>query len=451
MVAFVLTLLAVMASPSTGAGDADERPPNVVLILSDDAGYADFSFQGSRRFPTPHIDSLAARGVRFTQAYVSASVCSPSRAGLITGRYQQRFGHEHNFPSSSGPEVGLAVGERTLADALGERGYRTVGLGKWHLGYGSDMHPLARGFDHYHGFLQGSRSYWPDETDNRRQHQQDGATLDEDFDYLTDHLGERAAEYVAAHAHEPFLLYLSFTAVHTPMHALEPDLAAVEDVQVEKRRKLAAMTVAMDRAVGQVLAALRDHDLERDTLLVFVNDNGGAWNNGSSNGHLRGSKGTPYEGGVRVPMLMQWPDVLPAGTVYDLPVSTLDLFATALAAAGSAVAADPSSPAHRDRSELDGVDLVPYLTGRASGRPHEALFWRRRTNQAVRVGDWKLVIDQGMRPVLFDLADDPGESRDLAAEHPDVVRELADRFERWATELVPPAWGSSAVDPPAAR
>jgi arylsulfatase A-like enzyme len=449
-VSFALLLLS--SAPLRGqAPPTEARPPNVVLILSDDAGYADFSFQGTRRFPTPHIDTLAARGVQFTQAYVSASVCSPSRAGLITGRYQQRFGHEHNFPSNSGPEVGLAVGERTLADALGDHGYRTIGLGKWHLGYGPDMHPLERGFDHYHGFLQGSRSYWPDETDAKRQHQEDGETLDEDFAYVTDHLGERAAGYVADHAHEPFFLYLSFTAVHTPMHALEPDLAAVEDVQVEKRRKLAAMTVAMDRAVGQVLAALREHDLERDTLLVFVNDNGGAWNNGSSNGALRGTKGTPYEGGVRVPMLAQWPGVLPAGTVYDLPVSTLDLFATALAAAGPAAATDPSSSADRGHLELDGVDLVPFLTGRARGRPHEALFWRRRTNQAVRVGDWKLVIDQGMRPVLFDLAEDPGESRDLAAEHPDVVRELADRFERWATELVPPGWGSSAVNPPAAR
>jgi len=435
-----ISLLAACAAPPATGPHA--TPPNVVLILCDDAGYADFSFQGSDTIRTPHIDSIADTGVHFAQGYVTASVCSPSRAGLLTGRYQQRFGHEHNFASNSDPSVGLPLAERTLADALRERGYRTAAMGKWHLGYGPELHPRSRGFDEFFGFLQGSRSYWPIKGTPRNRLQRDGEPVEESFTYMTDLLGEEASDFIGRHAERPFFLYLSFNAVHGPMHALEADLAAVSGVADDKRRKLVAMTMALDRAVGRVLEALHENALEQNTLVVFVNDNGGAWNNASSNAPLRGTKGTPFEGGVRVPYLASWPGVLPAGRLFDAPVSTLDIFATALAAAGGS---------DGDAAHLDGVDLLPYLTGQATGRPHDRLFWRRKQNHAVRLGDWKLVVYKDAPPMLFDLANDREETRDVAAQHPELMDELSAHYANWEREMVPPLWNSSAVDPKPGR
>ncbi len=415
-----------------------ERSPNVVLILSDDAGFADFSFQGSRSMRTPHIDSIAAEGVRFAQGYVSASVCSPSRAGLITGRYQQRFGHEHNFPAKSEDHVGLPLSERTLADALGGAGYHTIAMGKWHLGYGAQLHPGKRGFDDFYGFLQGSRSYRPHEGTPRNRLQRNGEYLLESFDYMTDHLGAEAVRYIETCKDKPFFLYLSFNAVHSPMQALRSDLKQVVGETVPKRKKLAAMTASMDRAVGLVLAALEEQRLEKDTLVIFVNDNGGAWNNAANNAPLRGTKGTPFEGGLRVPFLMRWPGVLPAGTTYEHPVSTLDIFATALAAAGGK---------RPEKRPLDGVDLVPFVRGENDAQAHEALFWRRKQNHAARVGDWKLVVYKGSDPMLFNIASDMKEETDLAATNPQIVARLSKRYASWEAEMIDPLWGSSAVDP----
>jgi len=430
--------LLIALGATASAAQERGRKPNIVVIVSDDAGYADFSFQGSGQVKTPRIDSIASEGVRFLQGYVSASVCSPSRAGLLTGRYQQRFGHEHNFPTSAEDHVGLPLSERTLADALKTAGYRTIAMGKWHLGYGPELHPNRRGFDEFYGFLQGARSYRPREGTPRNRLQHNGEFLEESFDYMTDHLGQQAAHYVERFASEPFFLYLSFNAVHTPMQALKDDLKRVRGEVNAKRKRLVAMTVAMDRAVGHVLDALERHDLEEDTLVVFVNDNGGATTNASINAPLRGTKGTPFEGGIRVPLLMRWVGTLPAGGEYEPPVSTLDIFATALAAAGE----EPS----QDRP-LDGVDLLPWVDGDPPGVPHEALFWRRKGHRAARVGDWKLVVRREAEPLLFDLTEDPHEEVDLAAEHPEIVERLEARHAVWAKEMIDPLWKSSATDP----
>lgn len=432
--------LALVATAAAQVGAQDAPRPNVIVLLSDDAGWGDFGFQGSQLIPTPHLDSIAARGVRLLQGYVTASVCSPSRAGLLTGRYQQRFGHEHNFAPDSPDSIGLPLGQRTLADALSDRGYRTIGLGKWHLGYGAPMHPLERGFDHWFGFLAGSRSYWKSEGKPRRALQRDGVEIEEDFEYMTDLLGEESAAYIEANSEQPFFLFLSFNAPHSPMHALERDLARIDEATQKRRRKYAAMTVAMDRAVGRLLTALGENGLVERTLLFFVNDNGGAWNNASDNAPLRGTKGTPFEGGLRVPFLVQWPGTLPAGEDYPWPISTLDIFATAMAAAGGR-ATDEMETA------LDGVDLLPFLTGQRQGRPHRELFWRRKQNSAARVDDWKLVTYKNGAPMLFDLAQDPLEQVDLAARHQEIVARLAERLAAWQSELIPPAWTSSATDP----
>ncbi|MHC5065636.1 MAG: sulfatase-like hydrolase/transferase [Planctomycetota bacterium] len=417
---------------STLALPAQQDPANVVVIVSDDAGYADFSMHGSEQMRTPRIDSIAANGVRFAQGYVSASVCSPSRAGLMTGRYQQRFGHERNIPPRYSEENGLPVDEVMLPAQLQAHGYRTIGLGKWHLGYAPKFHPLSRGFDDFYGFLQGARSYWPLEQPTRLNRLlRDREVLPEDFEYLTDSLATEAARYIEEHQEKPFFLYLSFNAVHTPMHAKESELAKHENVRRQRRRKLAAMTSSLDEGVGRVLDALRENGLWEKTLLIFLNDNGGANNNASINLPLRGSKGTLFEGGVRVPFVMQWPSVLPEGTVYEDPVISLDLLPTALAVSGATQGGE---------KELDGVNLMPYLLGDAEGRPHELLFWRHDSNRAVRRGDLKLISMGGEPWMLFDLAKDPREQTNLAKEREDVVAELAEVFASWNAELAEPRW-----------
>ncbi len=440
----LLVPLLVSPTPAQGSVAQDQgeprtaRRPNVVVLLADDTGYADFSFRGSDSFLTPRIDSIARAGVRCTAAYVTSSVCSPSRAGLLTGRYQQRFGHEFNLPHKYSRKDGLPVGERTLADRLRDQGYRTLGVGKWHLGYTEPFHPLARGFDHYFGFLKGSRSYRPlpaERVDRMNRLFLDREAVPEEFDYLTDEFGERAAGFIEAHHAEPFFLYVAFSAVHVPLQVDPAVLDRVTGLQ-GKRQKLAAMTISLDQAVGRVLDALDEHDLTRDTLLIFLNDNGGAEISRADNAPFRGHKGTPFEGGLRVPFLVQWPGVLPAGGIYEQPVSSLDLVPTALAAAGAT-----SVP-----RDLDGVNLLPYLTGEFEGAPHDALYWRHGLDWAVRRGQWKLVGLAGQEPQLFELTTDPGESSDRAAEHPELVAELVRAHAAWSAGLAEPAWRERIID-----
>ena len=409
-----------------------ERPANIVLIVSDDAGYADFSMHGSEHFPTPNIDRIGTEGVRFAEGYVSASVCSPSRAGMLTGRYQQQFGHHHNIPAKYSDANGLPVEERTFADLLHERGYRTIALGKWHLGYAPHFHPLSRGFDDYYGFLQGSRKYWPIKGTKLNRLLRDRDPVEETFEYMTDALGEEAANYIDAHASRPFFMYLCFNAVHTPLHAKKDVLASVDASLPERRRKLAAMTISLDEAVGTVLAALERNGLTEDTLVVFVNDNGGQTLSGMKNDPLRGRKGQPYEGGIRVPFVARWPARWPAGQVYEHPVSTLDLLPTALAIAGERPGLETP--------ELDGVDLTPHVTDPKRGAPHEILFWSRKDNFAVRAGDLKLLRYEDGSIELFDIRNDPNETHDLASERPEDVARLKALFEDWNAGNAPPRW-----------
>ncbi|MFO1076281.1 MAG: sulfatase-like hydrolase/transferase [Planctomycetota bacterium] len=431
------TVLAALLAAGIPAQDpTPPRQPNVVVILSDDAGYGDFSMHGATDLATPRIDSIAQGGVRCTNGYVSGPVCSPTRAGLMTGRYQQRFGHELNIPPAWSETNGLPLEERTLAELMRAAGYRTHALGKWHLGYADHFQPIARGFDHYWGFLQGARSYFPlAKTTRLNRILADRAPQPEDFDYLTDELGRQAAKAIADRGDKPLFLYLAFNAVHAPMHATDKDLEGAEGP--ERRRRLIAMTRALDRAVGMVLDALDQAGIADDTLLFFLNDNGGAVNNASRNGPLRGHKGQTFEGGIRVPFLARWPGHLPKGTVCDEPVIQLDIAATALAAAGA------SPPTEHP---LDGTDLLPHLRGDAKAPPHEALFWRFGDSWAIRMGAWKLVHQGDGAPMLFDLAHDIGEAADLAAKEPERVKALQARFDAWARELAPPRWSMKGDD-----
>lgn len=418
-------LITALLLALTGPLHAAAPRPNIVILLSDDAGYHEFSLQGSTTIATPRIDSIAKNGVRFSNGYVSGCVCSPTRAGLLTGRYQQRFGHEFNLPPAYSEENGLPLTEKTIADMLQGAGYRTIALGKWHLGYAPKFHPLARGFTDYYGFLQGSRSYWPLEKPGRlNQLLRDREPVAEKFDYMTDELAREAAASIRKHKDGPFFIYLAFNATHGPNHATEADLKAAGG------NKIAAMTLALDRAVGVVLDELKASGVLDNTLVAFLNDNGGA--TGHDNAPLRGHKGSCWEGGVRVPFAMQWPAVLPKGKRFDAPVIQLDLFATAMALAG--VEKAPGQP-------LDGVNLIPFLTGRQDRRPHPTMYWKNGGKWAVRDGDLKLCVpEDGMAPALYDLARDIGEQADLAARRPEDVQRLRALYDAWASTHQPTPW-----------
>ena len=427
-------LLALLAASPTPTSPEDVRP-NVVLIVADDAGWADFGFQGSTEASTPRLDALRASGTRFSRGYVTASVCSPSRAGLITGRYQQRFGHEMNI-SGSGSH-GMPPQERTLANRLADVGYATEAIGKWHLGYQPDMRPLQKGFDHFHGLLAGSRSYRPYSPDKKaptRRMRIDDRIIDDEesqFDWITDYFGQVGAETVTRLAPgKPFLVYLSFTAPHTPMEASPEDLAASGETD-SRRRTYLAMQRAMDRAVGTVLDAIESSGEADRTIVWFVNDNGGATTNASDNGTLRGMKGSKFEGGVRVPMLLRWPGITTPGSTFSHPVSTLDIAPTVLQAAGASLDA------------LDGVDLHPCLVGERTAPPHESLFWRRGPIAATLEGDrWKLIRIQDDRVLLFDLDNDPSELVDVGDQHPEIRARLLASIDAWELELKEPRWQS---------
>lgn len=452
-----LPLLLVAGIGGDALSGQQELPakPNILLILSDDAGWADFGFHGAPEGFTPRLDQLARQGVICEQAYVSASVCSPSRAGLMTGRYQQRFGHEFNGPGKPEPgfvlaDMGLARDERSLASLLRARGYTTAAIGKWHLGSEPGLRPLERGFDHWFGFLGGSRSYFSVKSPSLlRQLQNDEQVVaEEQIGYLTDTLADHAAEYVRAQAKDPrpFFLYLAFNAPHTPMHALEADLAHFAHIENQRRRQYAAMLYAMDRGIGRVLDALEDSGQSEQTLVVFLNDNGGATNNGSSSGAWRGRKGSKWEGGLRVPLVLRWPGQLPAGKRFPSMVSSLDLAPSLLAAAGQVLASEPARS--QPIAAFDGVNLLPSLRASdASGpdsspqpSPHSSLFWRRGVAAALREGPWKLVRVDTLEPQLMHLERDAAEVTNFAAQEPERVRRMLLALVRWESELAPPRW-----------
>jgi arylsulfatase A-like enzyme len=429
--------------------EAQGRRPNIVVIVADDMGYADVGFQGNRDIPTPNIDALARGGIRFSDAYVSGPYCSPTRAGLLTGRYPQRFGHEFNPVGN--PESGLPLGETTMADRLKAAGYRTALFGKWHLGSAAPLHPMERGFDEFFGFLGGEHSYF-EAMPATGGPVFDGRKPTEKMGYLTEELADRAVGFIERNRSQPFFLYLAFNAVHTPMHATEKYLSRFANIADEQRRTYAAMLSAMDDGIGRTMAALRAAGLEESSLIFFFSDNGGPTMptttvNGSSNAPLRGSKRQTWEGGIRVPFVVQWKGHLAANKTESRPVIQLDVLPTALAAAGVKIRPD---------WKLDGVDLLPFLTGKAAGTPHDALYWRLGGTMAIRKGDWKLVktsegalgavadparLSDLSDAELFNLKDDIGEQTDLTSKHPEKAKELAAVWQKWNAELADPRWG----------
>lgn len=430
----LLTLLVLSASLAA----AEPPKPNILLIIADDLGIGDIGFSGGKDFPTPNIDRLAREGASFPAAYLTAPVCSPSRAGYLSGRYQQRFGHEFNPAVGNVDQIGLPLSEKLLPARLRDAGYATAMVGKWHLGTAKDFQPLARGFDEQLlGFLGGARDYQGDTRGPARTLLRNGQPA-EAKGYLTDQFGDEGAGYIARQksSAKPWFLWMAFNASHTPMDTTPETLARVPASVPAARRKIAAMTIALDDNVGKLLKALDESGQAGRTLVVFTSDNGGAPASNASNLHLRGSKGNTFEGGVRTAMAIRWPGIAKPGSALAAPTHTLDVAATALAAATGSVPKD-----------FDGRDLAPALAGKADLDPARPLFWRMGTNWAVRAGDWKLVGGrEGRGPnaksltLLVNLKSDPSEKTDLSAQHPDKRKELETLFKAWEKTLAKPLW-----------
>ncbi|MYF06087.1 MAG: sulfatase-like hydrolase/transferase [Holophagales bacterium] len=488
-----LALAMAGCAPAPDAAEEAPPPPNVIVVLADDLGYGDIGANGSTVISTPHIDELAANGVRLTDGYVSAAVCSPMRAGLFTGRYQNRFGYEYNptanYERNADAELGLPEDETTLGDMMREAGYATGLVGKWHLGFREQYHPLKRGFDEFFGHLGGGTSYldpndpdghsWPrrqpattepntttpapvagDRGDGPRAIL-DGYEVVEVDEYLTDVFADRAVSFIERYADEPFFLMLAPNAPHTPIQATSKYVDRYAHIEEPGARIYAAMVSSVDDMVGRVTATLREHGLEENTLVVFISDNGCINYMPAvicTNSPLSGGKRYHLDGGIRVPYLAKWPAGLPRGDVYSRPASVLDLYATMAAAAGS------------DAGTEDSVNLLPYLRGEIEEPPHEYLFWRSLPNAAVRSGKWKLwrvdltdrdpasvlglggrllpeedyppVSAHGQITVLHDLEADVGERVNVADQHPEVVERLEAALAAWEAELSEPMWVS---------
>lgn len=488
--------------PSCSQRTSEDKPvqkkPNIVFFFADDFGFHAISANGNKRVQTPNIDEIASEGVRFTQSYVTAPICCASRAGLLTGRYQQRFGSENHLiypdrtayigdrgqdyadfltgrginPDSLAVQ-GIPKSELNIAQLLKQQGYRTAIIGKWHAGFYDGYRPHQRGFDYAWGWYGGSSLYYVDEnsedfvtyrdpegkynhysaSNGKYQWQRDSIAtaifvngkITDEKEYQTYAIAREAVKFIEDNKDEPFFLYVPFGAIHTPLQTPKKYYDQLSHVKDEQQRFLLAMLLAKDEAIGKIRQKLKDLGLYDNTIFVFSGDNGSTWHNegfDSSSPHgtyyaanpdinlnypLKGGKLTHYEGGIRTPLLISWKGQIEPGTIYEYPVSTLDLFPTFANAAGASLPSD---------RQYDGVDLLPYVTGKKSERPHEALFWRNGVVKTVRHGDYKLLInDEDKTVLLYDISVDPTESKDLSKENPGKVAELTELFKAWEREL----------------
>jgi len=440
----VLFVSHIVAQPK---GDKKaKRNPNIILIVTDDQGYGDVGFNGCKDIPTPHIDQIANQGVRFTQGYVSYAVCAPSRAGLLTGRYQDRFGYSRNplyRPEDS--TIGLPLSEQMLPELVQQVGYRTMAIGKWHLGAHEKYRPNRRGFDEFFGFLGGGHRYFPEEfsirnSDSAKNEGQSyrtkllrNSSVTEESEYLTDALSREAISFIRREADHPFFLYLAYNAPHTPLQAPSKYLDRFSFITGAKRKTYAAMVSAVDDGVGRILELLDELKLAENTIIFFLSDNGGPENdNGSDNGPLRGGKGSLFEGGIRVPFAIRWPGRIPAGSVYENPVISLDIFATIAANLNHGIT---------PRNPLDGVNLLPFLQGQKSGFPHDFLFWRqfdRKDYAVVHQSGQKLLTLKDSATHVFDLRSDIGETTNRVTGEPEITSRFREKLESWLKATVPP-------------
>lgn len=422
-------------------GPSRSEKPNIVILFADDLGYGGLGVQGDTEAVTPHIDALAAGGVRLTDYYANHPVCSPSRAALLTGVYQHRMGFEFNSgsPQNTSPKFGIAQDTPTLPERLRSAGYATGAFGKWHVGFSPATVPQARGFEQFYGFLSGAHPFTPEGADGRRgagggneagRTQILRGTMPAPMPtHTTAAFAEEAVSFIKANRDRPFFVYLPFNAVHAPMDTTSAYLAKFAHVKDTTRRTHLAMLAAMDDAVGRVMQTLREEGLEEETLVFFASDNGGpTQQTTSSNGPLNGVKGLVLEGGIRVPAIVRWKGTLPEGRVSSTLSMGFDITATSLSAAGV-----------MPQTGLDGVDLLPYLTGARQGDAHQALYWRAGPQGAIRSGSWK-AIKNGAVWHLFDLSTDLGERKDLATNQSRRLEQMKTSWTTWSGQMKDPLW-----------
>lgn len=424
---FIIGITLFVAQGLVYAQNINQKP-NFIIILADDLGYGDVGFTGSTQIKTPHIDALANDGVIFTDGYVSAPVCAPSRAGLITGRNQVNFGYDNNLtdalPQFNKEYSGLPVQEKTIADRLSELGYVNGIIGKWHLGEEEQFHPTNRGFDEFWGYLFGGHNYFDEETSNKKYNRPiiSNYKKPQPITYLTDDKGDECVDFISRHKDEPFFLYASFNAPHAPMQATEQDLKLYADIKDEKRRTYAAMVHRLDVNIGRMIKELKIQDIYDNTVIVFLSDNGGPdTNNGSINAPYNGRKGILLEGGIRVPFVISYTKKLKSG-VYNNAITSLDLAPTFVALAGGEISS---------KDKFDGVNIFPYITNQIEGNPHETLMWRFTISAGIRKGNWKLVRLPDRLPLLYNLDKDPSEQINVARENLDLVENLLKELGDW--------------------
>ncbi len=416
-----------------------QQKPNIVFILSDDAGYADFSFQSKRLINTPNIDRVANEGAKFTNAYVTGAVCSPSRAGLLTGVYQAKFGHTINFTQGNTynlplDSLGLPLEQKLVGDYLKPLGYTTGIVGKWHLGLSAPFHPNKRGFDYFWGFLWGSSNY---EVSKKRTIEENGKQLDASvIPYTTDAIGDKSVDFIKANKDKPFFLYVSFNAPHTPMQA-KPELLErfTKELGNPKRALNAALTFTMDENVGKIYAALEQLHLLENTIIVFTNDNGGQTEYSfADNFPLRGMKSDVYEGGIRVPMAISWKNKIKPGTVFETPVTTLDLLPAFITAAGGDLK-------NKTYSRLEGKNIVQMVNAPAKNDYNRSLFWYVNVDKGcMRKGDYKMVFLPNRQPQLYNLKNDIAETTDLFTTESKTANTMTEEYMQWQKQLPPLKW-----------
>lgn len=467
------------------SSEAVDNRPNIVLILADDLGYTDSSIYGKGLVTTPNLEQLATDGVVFTDAYCTASICSPSRAGLLTGRYQQRFGYEtqpmtryprnrleyyaYKYLFDTGDwalhdlqgiprkqdimKQGLPPSELNLAELMKACGYRTGIVGKWHLGYSEELLPNNVGFDYQYGFYEAftlyapidaegivnfrhdyfaSRHIWAQERKGPCAIRRNGVVVEEK-EYLTFAIAREAREFIRRNVERPFFLFASFSAPHTPFQAPRKYVDRFPGEPDMNRRVYKAMIAALDDAVGEVLKEIDEAGLGEKTVVFFASDNGGATYTGATdNGHLKGGKFTNFEGGIRIPLAVRWPKKIKPGIVVSTPVILPDVFVTAAKASGCELPADV---------KYDGVDLMPVIDRTGDLAADRMLFWRSGTQKAVRHGPWKLLLDNKTgRTHLYDLQRDMGETNDLSTSERGVHRRLMESLQKWEETLKKPLW-----------
>lgn len=474
--ASLLALATISAASPAAAGPDAARKPNIILIYADDMGYGDLSAFGNPHIQTRHLDALAREGVKFTSGYTSAPLCSPSRAGLLTGRYQQRFGFELQVSSGAFPDKrfeqkpdgsyiavdrdtsdfdrrGVPVSEHTIAEILRPQGYATGVIGKWHLGHRPQFQPQNRGFDYSLVFYGNTSLQFKDvnrpDIVNRKIDYHDAlpdtawtrAGLNairengepvEVEDYLLWRFRDQAIRFIEGNKDKPFFLYLPINAPVPPLQVPKTYYDRLGHIKDENVRGYQAVLLAYDEALGRILQRLKDLGLEDNSIVIFASDNGNAVTRPGSNAPFSGGKFTTREGGIRTPYIIKWPRHLAAGGVFDKPVSTLDILPTLSAAAGIALP---------DTKQVDGVNLLPYLDDPAKGAPHDVLYWKLGNFAAVRKGPWKLFVD-GDHAVatLHDVDTDPAETTDLSAQEPRIFADLKQLLQAWQQSLPPRSW-----------